>query len=63
MKNAYKRGVRLSLTISPQVSKALDHLLAIGLHGRTRAEVAQRLLYAEVREVLEFVPMKKERRR
>lgn len=49
--NAYKRGVRLSLTVSPQVSRYIDRLARTGLHGRNRAEVAQRLLYAQVREI------------
>lgn len=62
MKNAYKRGVRLSLTVSPQVSRYLDDLLRTGVYGRTRAEVAQRLLYAQVRETVDLLP-KKERRR
>lgn len=51
--NAYKRGVRLSLTVSPQVSKYLDKLVAAGVFGRNRAEVAQRLLYAQIRETQE----------
>ena len=50
MKNAYKKGVRLSLTISPQVDKVLLKLLRGGLHGRTKSEVAQRLLYLAVRD-------------
>lgn len=60
--NAYKRGVRISLTVSPQVSGALDHLLVLGLYGRTRAEVAQRLLYAQVSETVDLLPVKNERR-
>jgi hypothetical protein len=43
--SAYRRGVRLALTVSPIVSEAIDNLLATGLFGRSRAEVAQRLLY------------------
>jgi hypothetical protein len=43
--NACRRGVRLALTVSPVVSEAIDNLLATGLFGRSRAEVAQRLLY------------------
>lgn len=47
--NAYRRGVRIELTISPQVSAMLDRLLAIGLFGRNRAHVAQGLLYRALR--------------
>lgn len=42
--NAYRKGVRLSLTVSPQVSDMLDELLSTGLFGLNRAKVAQRLL-------------------
>lgn len=51
MANAYKRGVRLQLTVSPQAAKAVDALLDAGLYGRSRAEVVQRLLYAQIRQV------------
>lgn len=49
--NAYRKGVRLALTISPQVSRAIDKLLATGLYGRSRAEVAQRFVYDRLREL------------
>lgn len=43
------RRVRLALTISTPASSMLDELLRTGLYGRTRAEVAQRLLYLALR--------------
>lgn len=48
--NAYRKGVRLALTISPRANKAIDELLATGLYGRSRAEVAQRFVYQGLRE-------------
>lgn len=50
MKPAYRRGVRIDLTIAPAVSKMIDQLLATGLFGRTRAAVAQELLYRSLRD-------------
>lgn len=47
---AYKRGVRLGVTISPKASLAIDELLTFGLHGSSRAEIAQRFIYAGLRE-------------
>jgi hypothetical protein len=48
---AYRRGVRLCLTISPQASAMLDELLASGLYGiNGRAGVAQELIYRALRE-------------
>ncbi len=49
-KPAYTRGVRLSLTISPRARADLDRLLATGLFGLSRAEVAQRFVYAGLQE-------------
>jgi hypothetical protein len=49
--NPYRRGVRLSITIAPKASAAIDMLLATGLYGRSRAEVAQRFVYDRLREV------------
>ena len=46
---AYRRGIRLAITVAPAVSNLLDDLLATGLYGRSRAEVAQRGLYAWLR--------------
>jgi hypothetical protein len=51
-RNAYRRGVRLSLTVSPQASEAIDALVATGYHGLNRAQCAQRLLYERLRDVL-----------
>ena len=51
--SAYKKGVRLSLTISPVASKMIDKLLATGLFGiHGRAGVAQELIYRGLREEL-----------
>jgi hypothetical protein len=47
---AYRKGVRLSITIAPKASAMLDELLATGLFGRSRAEVAQRFVYAGLRD-------------
>lgn len=50
---AYRKGVRLSLTISPQASTMIDELLATGLYGiHGRAGVAQELIYKALREHL-----------
>lgn len=47
---AYRRGKRLSLTISPQVHDVIGRLARSGLYGHgSRAEAAQILLYASVR--------------
>lgn len=51
---AYRRGVRLDITIAPKASKAIDRLLASGLYGLSRAEVAQRFVYAGLREAEKF---------
>ena len=48
--NAYRRGVRIAITIAPKAAKALDRLLATGLYGRTRAGVAQRFVYEGLRD-------------
>lgn len=51
--SAYRKGVRLSLTISPQASKMIDDLLRSGLWGvHGRAGVAQELVYRGLREQL-----------
>lgn len=47
---AYRKGVRLSITIAPKASAMLDQLLATGLYGRSRAEVAQRFVYEGLRD-------------
>ena len=44
MKAAYRRGVRVSITVAPQVSASVDRLLATGLFGFNRAHVIERLL-------------------
>lgn len=46
----------ITLTLTPQVSEAIDGLLATGLFGLSRAQVARELLYRAVREHLDFVP-------
>lgn len=52
MKHAYKRGVRLQVTLSPQASKMIDKLLSTGLFGiHGRAGVAQELIYRGLREI------------
>jgi hypothetical protein len=38
------KRVRLSCTTSAQVSEAIEALLWQGIHGRTRAEVVERLI-------------------
>lgn len=50
MSAAYRKGVRLSITIAPKASTMLDELLATGLFGRSRAEVAQRFVYEGLRD-------------
>lgn len=43
--------VRLATT--PQVCELLDQLVATGLFGKTRAEVAEQLMRDKLREVIE----------
>lgn len=51
--NAYKKGIRLALTISPQASAMIDDLLKSGLWGvHGRAGVAQELIYRGLRDQL-----------
>lgn len=51
--SGYLKGIRLSLTISPQASKMIDDLLRTGLWGVSgRAGVAQELIYRGLREQL-----------
>lgn len=50
MSAAYHKGIRLSITIAPKASAMLDELLATGLYGRSRAEVAQRFVYEGLRD-------------
>ena len=48
---AYRKGVRLALTISPQASEMINQLLATGLFGvHGRASVAQELIYRGLRQ-------------
>ncbi len=49
---AYRRGVRLTVTIAPKASAMIDTLLATGLHGHSRADVAKWFIYAGLREAL-----------
>jgi hypothetical protein len=49
---AYRKGVRLSITIAPKASAMLDELLATGLYGRSKAAVAMWFVYAGLREAL-----------
>ena len=51
---------RLSFTTSPQVSEAIEALLWQGLHGRTRAEVVERLVCRALDELLEVGRLKLE---
>jgi hypothetical protein len=50
---AYKKGVRVSVTIAPRASAMLDELLLTGLYGRNRAAIAQEFIYRGLREALE----------
>jgi hypothetical protein len=63
--NAYRRGVRLTVTISPIASQAIDALLATGLWGPTRAAVAQEMIYRCLRDprTIEFEGMGKRLRK
>lgn len=47
---------RITIATTPQVQKILDRLVGEGLHGKTIAEVAERLLSERLRE---FVDQKK----
>lgn len=58
MINAYKRGVRITVTISPKASAAIDRLLALGLYGRSRAAVVQEFIYLGLRQALPPVRLK-----
>lgn len=42
------KGIRISITVTPQVSRAIDELLSQGLHGNNRADVADRLICNEL---------------
>ncbi len=44
--------VKVGITISPQMSKYLDDLVARGLHGKTPAEVASQLIGAGIQQLL-----------
>ena len=48
--NAYRQGVKLTISVAPKVARMLDELLATGLFGLTRAGVAQRLLYRSLQD-------------
>lgn len=48
--SAYRKGVRLAVTIAPRCSQSIDDLLETGLFGRSRAEVAQRMIYRFLQE-------------
>lgn len=48
--SGYRKGVRLAVTIAPKASAMIDRLLATGLYGATRAEVAMWFIYAGLRE-------------
>lgn len=48
--SAYRRGVRVTVTIAPKAAAALDVLLATGLFGRSRAGVAQEGIYRMLRD-------------
>lgn len=51
--SAYRRGVRLTVTLSPIASRMIDRLLRSGLYGvRGRAGVAQELIYRGLRSEL-----------
>jgi hypothetical protein len=52
MTAAYRRGVRLTVTIAPKASAMIDTLLATGRHGHSRADVAKWFIYAGLREAL-----------
>jgi hypothetical protein len=42
----------LRLSTTPQVLQLLDHLASTGLHGKNRAEVAEEMLRAKLRELI-----------
>jgi len=53
---------KVHLEITPQVSEAIDELVATGLYGRSRATVARQLLYGAVRLQLEYLRQLRRRR-
>lgn len=42
----------LKLSTTPQICRALDDLVATGIFGKTRSEVAERLLAEKLREIM-----------
>lgn len=40
---------RISIALSDQAHAMVDQLLATGIHGRSKADVVQRLVYQELR--------------
>lgn len=55
--------MRLCVTLSPQASQVIDELLEHGLYGVSRAEIAQRFIYAGLREAVPPKPLRPRGRR
>lgn len=53
-----RRASRVTISTTPQVIEALDALLATGLYGFSRADVAERLVAAGVRAAMPPVRLK-----
>ena len=47
-----RNGARVHVRMSVEVVKYLDQLAAIGIHGKTRAEVAKTLIGNEVERLV-----------
>lgn len=59
-------AVRIVVTVTPQVADAIDTLLETGLFGRSRGQLAHRLISEGVVKHVEFaglLPERKSRRR
>lgn len=48
--DAYRRGVALGTTVSPQAAELIDTLLATGLYGLNRSAFVREAVYAFLRE-------------
>ncbi len=59
--DAYRKGRRVSATISPIALQDLNDLIETGLFGRTRAEVVQRFIYAGIRDAIPFLRAQRRR--
>lgn len=43
---------RITINTSSEIASYLDDLVAIGIHGKTRAEVAERLVSTSVQQLI-----------